>query len=145
MIKLIFNDIAILVIGMMLVIGGLSRYHHHSTDNSICFCHDCKVDPICNHHHDIYGHQSVCHDAPLEGHTSDASCAFHIDDFKISNDDSYTTISDNTSSKILYAAFLYCVMTHTPGISCIHFITDETKAFKTRTLDDIISRGPPVC
>lgn len=78
------------IVGFLILVAGMTRFHHHLSDDKICFCLDDLLSAECSHHH-------ANHDEPVApfGSQSETSCPLHIDLFKISENHNYIHISDN--------------------------------------------------
>lgn len=69
--------ILIIAVAGLLIIGGITRFHHHCHDESPCFCLITTLSDNCHHTDDC--NTPISH----EKH-SEESCPIHIDFFKIS-------------------------------------------------------------
>lgn len=67
-------------VGLLILIVGMTRFHHHISDEKVCFCVDFITDVECCHHHH---NNADTHGSPL-GDKSENSCPLHIDLFNIS-------------------------------------------------------------
>lgn len=73
------------LIGLLIFLGSVTRFHHHLDGAEICFCSGMMSGHICNHSHDC-GDQ--CNkDAATGNHNNDSEdkCPLHLDIFIISD------------------------------------------------------------
>lgn len=141
--KLFLQHIMIMLIGIHMVIGGMTRIHHHSENDMICFCMDGKIDPVCDHHHDdCDGHSTDDHDGCHSQHKGEDTCAFHLDDFNLTDDDNIST--NNLDMHVnLIAAILFCEPSVEDTETFTYFSSEGDTLIETRTGDTSGRRGPP--
>lgn len=75
--------IFVTLICLLTTAGTVSRLHHHTDGDGICFCIDCDGADDCDHHHD-----------GERGHDDGDSCPFKLDVFKLSADSDLTFLPD---------------------------------------------------
>lgn len=78
--KKIINILIASFFGLLIMIAGLTRFHHHLSNEDVCFCVDIFEEGDCCHHN----HGDA--DSPLNpfGSHTENSCPLHIDFFNIS-------------------------------------------------------------
>lgn len=100
--KNLTNMMIATVVGLLVIVGGAARFHHHSCDDRLCFCTDGRVDLQCEHHHnDRHGDDECTH-----SHNEDYDdCALRLDYFKVSDSKSFT--ADVPATTLFYAICAY--------------------------------------
>lgn len=88
--KKLIDIIIASIVGFLILVAGMTRFHHHLSDDQVCFCVDDIIGVGCCHHH-------ADHDEPVSpfGSQSENSCPLHIDLFKISENHNHIHIEDN--------------------------------------------------
>lgn len=148
MMKQFLQYVIIMLIGIHLVVGGMTRIHHHSEDDMICFCIDGKIDPVCDHHHGACDHQAGKNDdghgACHSSHNGEDACAFHIDDFNLTDDDD---AMPNQVSSVLLISILatFYESPNTASDPIANTRPDDNKPDKLWLCDTSGRRGPPCC
>ena len=126
-------------IGLLILIAGMTRFHHHLSDEVVCFCIDAVAASDCCHHHNEHSDEPA---TPF-GDGSENSCPLHLDYFNISETHDHNHFCQpiccdhlcDICSPQIYS--LYCE-------SIILYISLPTNILESDGHDSAMSRrGPP--
>lgn len=127
------------IVGILILVAGMTRFHHHLSDDKVCFCVDDIVGAGCCHHH------HTDHDKPLTpfGSQSETSCPLHIDLFKITENHNHIHISDNLCCN--HNCDLCSPEVYTTDHAAVKlFVLSPIPSFERDGYDSVMSRrGPP--
>ena len=137
--KKLINIIIASIIGFLILGAGMTRFHHHNSDEKVCFCVDFITDVEgCHHHHSN-------HNAPLAPFSSESesSCPLHIDLYQISENHNHIHISDDFCDN--HNCDICSPEIYTPDYAVVNlYISPKLSISERDGYDSALSRrGPP--
>ena len=138
--KKLIDIIIAAFVGMLILIAGITRFHHHISDEEVCFCVDFISDVECCHHNH---NDNDSHETPF-GDKSENSCPLHIDFFNISEYHGHLHPSQNLCCDHHCDICSPEIYSTKDEAFDFHSVVDYLPIFERDGYDSVMSRrGPP--